>query len=304
MTHFPSSFEEAKSAFIKATFVRRADADYLRSREAFDRGDGWGYAWHASQSLEKYSKATLLYLNLKAPRGHSLDKLLDAIVEATDESFWDRRLSLYRPKIKFVSYPTDYQPESTVPLRHYAVTAINTMGHGDTRYGLLDARTDQSDYQLLDQVTALFREGIRRFSFRAEAIITDGYRAWPSDSEDVASRRWAIGRCLLEDLYEGIGTGWSHEGDFQTFRRSNDVYFGIGSETPMPMRAGWSTYGSPIRSLCFLPFMSENECFFDDIEQARTVAGQLWDWLEESGDIPMSKDIEGILKDARDELDR
>jgi hypothetical protein len=74
------SLEERKSALIREHFLETADGDYLAARWAWDNGRFYNFCWSASQCVEKYLKAALLYDGRSSKGfGHNLNSLFNEV---------------------------------------------------------------------------------------------------------------------------------------------------------------------------------------------------------------------------------
>jgi HEPN domain-containing protein len=73
-------FRIIRNQMIETCFVQTADADYILSRYCYRSGDLENYCYHASQAIEKYLKAILLYHDEVIKKsGHNLENLREKV---------------------------------------------------------------------------------------------------------------------------------------------------------------------------------------------------------------------------------
>lgn len=108
--------QDKKNSLVKE-WMHKAERDLDTARLTLDNKPDYTdiICYHCQQSVEKYLKAYLVYLDTPFEKKHDLDYLIDLIVENNKdiEQFYDavETLSGYAVEIR---YPTDEQAEPSI----------------------------------------------------------------------------------------------------------------------------------------------------------------------------------------------
>jgi hypothetical protein len=272
------SLAERKSALIQEHFVATADADYLTARWAYDAGCFYNFCWSASQCVEKYLKAAILYdgrstkgfghnLNKLYPEVSKIDpalmkiKILMPLTTGKGRELWDGKSML-----DFVDY-------------------LNLYGSADGRYALEGIYINGPVIHPLDSLCVLVRKLIR---LQKDQLFPETIRPIKPDHD------WSISAHLpLERLFaEQYQAGESHKLRW-TFRNMNFAFFDdrVEGETVLAQRE--ATFGGQISFLSPLRNHLVRLAQLDDSEENIRITNELRTWVE--ANIQLSDRLRGKL---------
>jgi len=170
-----------KTGFIKESFIRTADHNYLLGRQGLRLGLVTDGMWLVAHAVEKYLKATLL-LNGRGTKSHSHDiaSLFDEALQIAGE---------YIPE-KFMRIRGGVFVEWTkrITIREY-ISRLNSLGAPENRYQLFGYNFTTGDVLLVDQLIYWLRRTSRTLE-KVENLSDPNF--------------WEIDSCLpLERIFRG-----------------------------------------------------------------------------------------------------
>lgn len=156
---FDTSLNHFKSVFAHNFFVVPADRNYFLARFARIYGMHEEFWWQSLQAIEKYLKAGLVLNGVSVKDGfrHDIDKL------------WQQHLVTFgNCAVRSLSKPQrlDDRFWRGRPLERF-IARINSMGHPDSRYGLVSYDNSEEDIFMLDQLVF----GLRRRTIGLDWVV-------------------------------------------------------------------------------------------------------------------------------------
>ena len=164
-------------AVVESVFISAGDEDYVAARVLWENGLMRGFAWHAAQAAEKYTKAASLMNDLDAKFGHNFAKSLEALADAFPELMPNR---IEKPENYLHQELDDFSEELLVFAKR-----LEVLGTPDSRYLETELRTSPCDLVKFDILCKV----IRRMTIDLNELHGERpARAWLADDPDQISR--------------------------------------------------------------------------------------------------------------------
>ncbi len=190
------SYDTRRTKIIFDLYIASADDDYLSARMLYLNGLHRNFYWSASQAIEKYLKASLLFNEKSAKSyGHNLEKLFLKFIKMDNHKTLPELIVLTD---KHTPASESWQNQSILSF----IKHLQLYGSTDNRYGILGEDISGNILQIVDVICYNLRMFIRKNNFLKEDIFAIENNDLVCYEKINKSKIWMLSPALrLERLY-------------------------------------------------------------------------------------------------------